>query len=181
MANRAYLLLHDYPEPVLHNTTGVSIALAASYSMPVFWISAFSLDCVKSISVPVVNDRGDESSAKVPTLHSDISTAVMRSEAKREFLLNYLPSALLPQYQEWLTLLKNATKRYLQMDIAELWMMAEPQEFEKTLNKCLNAFDRRHAAEVDLLFCQANLDLDGQRKIKYYDKTDVYGLIGYKW
>ncbi|PYJ55217.1 MAG: hypothetical protein DME24_25235 [Verrucomicrobia bacterium] len=51
----------------------------------------------------------------------------------------------------------------------------------QTLNKCLNAFDRRHAAEVDLLFCQANLDLDGQRKIKYYDKTDVYGLIGYKW
>ncbi len=145
MANRAYLICNDDPDPPGPSPDGsvnydreYEIIAVAGYLIPVCWLSAFEPQDLTHFIFAGTDDDGTEVRHEIPSLvrrRDGINELVRR----REMAFKMLCPNKQRYWLEWLALLEELEGSYLKIDAAEIWD-AEPA-FGPHLEQALVAFD----------------------------------------
>lgn len=151
-----------------------SCLLGANYQLPILWVALFEPNDLTYVSVPCMNDDGDELIEKIPTLFAPSVKAKSAYAARRLSLTNALGTENAGPIAEWEDLLSShITAPFLQVDLAELWMMYEDRtDLELDLREWLSGVENHSGNGWKSLCSQANLnDPEVQR----------YGIRGFPW
>lgn len=172
-------MTHDSAKPLTASDASDAILAAASYQVPLLWLALFSTDNITSVDMPLEDVEGHESIGAVPTLLCPTSESKERYASLKPRLLNTVPAPLHPHIAEWETLLSEASGNFLQVDVAEIWMMFEEGEFETYLRSWIDGIAMCAGDGWSDALGQANLppSADGEFDV------DVarFGLRGYRW
>ncbi len=173
MANRAYLVNHAESEPVtLENPKG-EWHLGANYQLPVLWLSLFTVDNLTDADVTVEDDEGNESTAKVSCFMSSVKTAKETYHSRKQRIAQILPESCHQYIEEWEAYLdQKFSGPNIQIEMSELWMMFEPDEFRPFLQRLQEAFESDLHEDWEELLNQANVQDSDVAK---------YGIRGYDW
>jgi len=163
---------HDSERPLVAGETENSIIAAANYQIPVLWLSVFRPSDLLNVEMRLEDAEGNESIGPVPTLHASLEAAKGVYQERRSRLRSLIPEALHPHVDEWETLLASLTDRFVQVDLAEIWMMFSPSEFDAAIRDYLAGVDKTSPQGWQDLLAQANLD---------DPELARYGLRGYQW
>jgi hypothetical protein len=181
MANRPFLMAHDSADPANGVSGTAKILAAANYQIPLLWLSLFDSEDVKAVEMPIEKADGSESTAPVPTLHAPIESARARYESRRALLLARLPVGLHTHVDEWERLLATVKHAFVQIDVAEIWMMFDPPEFDDAIRRHLPAFELGGAPWREVC-AQAGLERYADSDDLTFDPAVVrFGLRGFQW
>ncbi|MBN2385147.1 hypothetical protein JXQ70_19915 [bacterium] len=172
MANRPFLLAHNSEVPIRVSEYEESIAASASNQIPVLWLCLFRVTDLKNIEIVCVDSVGHEEVCSVPTLHTRLETANAVYQDRRTRIRNRLPDDLQGHIDEWEDFIASIKEGFVQVDLAEIWMMFEAGEFEKAIRDYLEGIEGTND--------DGWLDIVDQAAL---DNPDVakYGLRGYQW
>jgi hypothetical protein len=172
MANRPFLMSHNSEAPLVAAEAEDFIVAAASNQIPLLWLSLFRTSDLRNVDMPLEDAQGNESVGPAPTLLSALDLARAAYQERRTRLRGLIPLALLGHVDEWETLVASLTHRFVQIDLAEIWMMSSPEDFDDAI--------RDYLAGVNGTSDQGWLDLRSQANV---DDPEVarYGLRGYQW
>ena len=180
MANRPFLMAHGSPVPLTAAEHEEAILAAASNQIPLLWLSLFSEADLKMVDMALEDAEGNESRGPVPTLHAATPDAVVRYQGRSARLQAALPAALLIHMKEWELLLSSVTTSFVQIDLAEIWMMDTPEESERAFRSHVRAFEEGGEAWAEACG-QACLDVLPGHAISFDPAVVRYGLRGYQW
>lgn len=157
------------------------IVAAASYQLPLLWLTLFGADDLTTVTMPLEDAAGHESEGPVPTLHAPFDGACSRYAERRERVHEMLPATLHTHILEWDALQEAISQPNVQLDIAELWMMQSETEFEQDIRTFLGGLDIGGAPWREVCE-QAGLDVDPDTGEVDFDPDLVrFGLRGYQW
>jgi hypothetical protein len=173
VANRPYLLCHDSDAPLVASEDGEqAIVAAASNQLPVLWLCLFQPADLMTVDMPLEDIEGHQSVGPVPTLFANLKSARASWRDREPSIRGVLPAELHRHVDEWERLLGGLPGQFVQIDLAELWMMDDPDAFEESLKSYLAGLD--------------GTSPDGRRELLdqgCLDDPEVarYGLRGYQW
>jgi hypothetical protein len=100
---------------------------------------------------------------------------------RRTTLRAKIPADLHSHIDEWEALLASVNQPYIQIDLAEIWMMFMPDEFNQRIRRDLRAFEQGGDLWRDVC-AQAGVEMNLRSGETSFD-PDVarYGLRGYQW
>jgi hypothetical protein len=158
-----------------------SILAAASYGIPILWLSLFAEADLESVEMALEDSDGQESMGLVPTLHTTVDGARSRYAARVVTLRKRIPGALHRHIEEWEALLASVRNGFVQIDLAEIWMMFAPAEFDVEVRNYLRAFDEAGEFWGDVC-SQAGLQTEqGAIAMSFDRETSRDSLRGYAW
>jgi len=183
VSNRTFLLSLANPFEELPPETPVSPVCAASYMIPLAWLSLFTSNDIK---VRTVTSEENEP-IQYEILSCSKSTALERSKAqwaKIEMVLNTGQET----YSKFAKFLLSLPGEFLAVETGELWMMYDPNGFKKDLESWLATLSsdpfgksglfrlkKKLSPKWSSLLAQADIHLDPQRNI------EPSSIVGYSW
>lgn len=173
MSNRAYLVNHEEASPVTSEEPKGQWHLAASYQLPVMWLSLFDMSTVTEAEITVEDCDGNETKAKIPTFIATVDDAKELCARRRQRISAMLPESCQPYLADWQSYLDSKlTLANVQLEMSEIWMMFDEGEFLPHLQELQKAFDSDSRDDWDALLAQADVqDEDVAR----------FGVRGYEW
>ncbi len=182
MANRTYLIPHTSSDPGVNDLDRFAVLKAANYSLPVLWLALFKDRNRASRSLEVCDAEGQSFFEEFPTLHTSLSNALENWGQRRGVLEGFLPEELHTYLRRWDDTLSALATPFIQVELSELAMMMEPQEFEESLNLSLSALDTLDETALAEFFSQAAFEFRSRNAPIGYDEATVeFNLLGFDW
>ena len=174
-------MAHGSPAPLTAAGSPDTILVAASYQIPLLWLSLFSESDLKTVEIVLEDAEGNETTGGVPTLEGATEILQTRYQVRARTLLARIPAELHPHIKEWETLLVSVKEPFMQIDLAEIWMMFMPDDLDHVIRGELRAFEE--GGELWRNVCnQAGLEVDtASGRISFDPAIARYGLRGYEW
>lgn len=184
MSNRSMLLISNSKQ-FDHNNYNESedIIAAASYSIPMFWFSLFSSEDVVYRKL----EMDDGTFEDWPMLVVEKDKAIERAIKRKERFLSLLPKSYDSLYQKWILLLQDIRLNYILVDMDEIRMMDDAEDFDRKLIEVLDSLDDLKLSKYDILMRDfAGMQIkESQLGIEIVQpKTEeeiVQFLCGYSW
>lgn len=182
MANRSMLLGRNGKE--LDYSEGVDILVAGSYYIPLFWFTLYSAEDIVLKEIEMKNGSLEQ----CPTLIIDYNVAKLRVSERKNYIFSIIPKAYNELYDIWMKFIDSIKAPYLQIDMTEIWMMADDLNvFNENLKKALNVFSRLNQNDISVLLNEY-VGIKVQKKLftkkiihPEAEKEIVSLLCGYSW